>query len=297
VQTLRAAGSRDGSFPGGDGLIAFSYESPVPGANLTQNDIFVIAADGSGRTQLTRTPFRHEFAPAWSPDGSRIAFWRSKAPFGHGSIWTMAAEGSDPVRLTSGIDGRDPAWSPDVRRIVFTLFDGRGGPDLATIRAADGSGLRRLTRWHSREFEPALSPDGTTIAFTRGFALGDVGNIWTIDLATRHAARITSSPGYDHQVAWSPDGATLIFERVTSFTTAKLVIAAPDGSGLAVLTRGAFDADPAFAPSGSRIVFASDRGGSFFPDLWTTTPAGADLEPLLDLAGASMLPDQQPVAP
>jgi Tol biopolymer transport system component len=60
------------SFPGGDGLIAFSYESPVPGVNLTQNDIFVIAAEGAGRTQLTRTPFRHEFAPAWSPDGSRI---------------------------------------------------------------------------------------------------------------------------------------------------------------------------------------------------------------------------------
>jgi hypothetical protein len=39
-----------------------------------------------------------------------------------------------------------------------------------------------------------------------------------------------------------------------------------------------------------------DRG-SLFPDLWTMTPAGADLEPLLDLAGASTLPDQQPVAP
>ncbi|HSL11888.1 MAG TPA: hypothetical protein VLA82_11300 [Actinomycetota bacterium] len=286
--------SADAAFPGDDGLIAFAYETSVPGENLTQNDIYVIAADGSGRTQLTRTPFRHEFAPAWSPDGARIAFWRTKAPFGSGSIWTMAADGSDPVRLTSAVDARDPAWSPNGRRIVFTLFDGAGAPDIATMRAVDGGGRRRLTRWKSHDFEPAWSPDGTTIAFTRGFELGDVGDVWTIDLATDHATRLTSSPGYDHQVSWSPDGSLIAFERVTGAVTAKIMSIAADGTPLRQLTSGHFDADPAYAPTGDTIVFASDRQGSFFPDLWVMRSDGVDAVRVVDLPGASTGPDQQP---
>ena len=87
-----------------------------------------------------------------------------------------------------------------------------------------------------------------------------------------------------------------MFERVTGFVTAKIMTIAVDGTGLRELTSGHFDADPAYAPSGATIVFASDRRRSFFPDLWSMGADGSDPGRLLDLPGASTGPDQQPVA-
>jgi TolB protein len=281
--------------PGGDGRIVYSYEAPEPKERLTQTDLFSMTPEGTDLRRLTGTPLRMEFAPAWSPDGSTIAFQRTKAPFGHGSIWTMAPDGSGQRRLTEiGIDARDPAWSPDGRRLVFTLFSGKG-PDLATMRA-DGSGLRRLTTWPSNEFEPAWSPDGATIAFTRGFDTGDVGDLWTLDVATGHSRQITSSAGYDHQAGWSPDGTLIAFQR-TFWNIAKIATVAPDGSGYTALTRGHWDAEPAFAPSGGAIVFTSDRGEVFLPDLWLMDPDGTDLHRLRDRPYASSQADWQPLVP
>ena len=85
------------------------------------------------------------------------------------------------------------------------------------------------------------------------------------------------------------------FERVTSFTSAKLMRIAADGTTTHTLTWGHFDADPAFAPSGALIVFASDRRRSFFPDLWLMGADGSSPHRLLDLPGASTTPDWQPV--
>jgi TolB protein len=281
--------------PGGDGLIVFAYESPVPALHLTQNDVWVMSSDGSGLTQLTDTPRRQEFGPVWSPDGTRIAYWRTHAPFGPGSIWVMDPDGSHRHRLTDGIDARDPAWSPDGRRIAFTWTNPwkRGG--IWTMRSTDGGGMRRVT--HRQDFEPSWSPDGSTIAFTRSFVKGSAGNLWVVNVATRKGHEVTHVDGYDHQVSWSPDGSWLVFERAF-FVTAKVAVVRPDGTGYDPLGSGFFDADPVFAPSGTAIVFVSDRpGGSFLPDLWLMDPDGAGKHAILDLPYASTQPDWQTVAP
>src|SRR5947207_12270031 len=139
--------------------------------------------DGSGLLRLTATPNRNEFGPAWNATGTRIAFWRTQAPFGPGSIWVMGPGGGHQQQLTHGFDARDPAWNPAGTRIVFTRAEG-GNFNLWTMRASDGGDLRRLTSGPALDFEPAWSPTGTRIAFTRGFEQGDVGDIYTKNIST-----------------------------------------------------------------------------------------------------------------
>jgi hypothetical protein len=141
----------------------------------------VVGADGSGLTTLFDVPGSYDSAPAWSPDGTRIAF-ESNAdvaganPEGDMEIWTMAADGSDATQLThNALHDEGPAWSPDGGRLIaYTsgVDDEHGDTHVMT---ATGEHLRRLT------FFPGLdeSPDWQAIpAPTTTLRCGD---------AARHA--------------------------------------------------------------------------------------------------------------
>jgi Tol biopolymer transport system component len=281
------------AFPGGNGLIVYQYEAPVPGEQLSQNDLFVVEPDGTGRQRLTDTPHKHEFGPAWNPAGARIVFWRARAPFGPGSVWRMDADGSHVRRLTpAGLDARDPAWSPGGDRVVYDAEQ-----DLFTIRASDGGGRVRVTDTPNvGEFEPAWSPAGGRIVYTRSTAQGDVGDLFVTDLATGHVTHLTASPDYDHQAAWSPDGSQVVFERDFDDHFSIFVVNA-DGSDLHRVSAGPhFDTGPAFSPDGTKIVFGSDRGGSFFDDLWLMKADGSNKRRIRHDEFSSAFPDWQPLA-
>ncbi|MBU0494974.1 MAG: hypothetical protein KKA73_17510 [Chloroflexi bacterium] len=105
--------------------------------------------------------------PTWAPDGQQIAFVSTRA--GHGAIYVMNADGTDPRRLTQGdAEESTPAWSPDGQRIAFCVVQD-GHWELALIDADGaelGSGnLQRLTNTSADEYDPTWSPDGTWIAF------------------------------------------------------------------------------------------------------------------------------------
>ncbi len=248
---------------------------------------------GGDLQRLTATRDQHELGPAWNAAGSRIAFWRTPAPFGPGSIWTMTANGTDERRLTVGIDARDPAWSPAGTRIAFTLASGEGF-DVWTMRASDGADLQQVTSGPALDFEPAWSPDGTRLAFTRGSQEGDVGDVYVIDLATGAVTQVTSSPEYDHQVAWSPDGTRLVFER-DSGPSFSIYTVNVDGTGLTRVTDGPyFDTGPAFSPDGRFIAFGSNRGGTFLDDLWIVNADGTELRRVRELRFSESFSDWRP---
>ena len=95
-------------------------------------------------TRLTRNSAKDE-SPAWSPDGTQIAFYSDRD--GNGEIYVMAADGSQPTRLTrnDALDG-SPAWSPDGTQIAFdSTRDGTWNWNIY-VMAADGSQPTRLTR-------------------------------------------------------------------------------------------------------------------------------------------------------
>jgi hypothetical protein len=109
-------------------------------------------ADGTNLTVIA-----HDAAsPAWSPNGSRIAFVR----FSTGALSTMSPDGSGQSALPGPILGRRPDWSPNGQKLAFSTSG-----DIYTVNL-DGTGLTRLTTDPGDDFGAAWSPTGTKIAFT-----------------------------------------------------------------------------------------------------------------------------------
>jgi Tol biopolymer transport system component len=284
-----AAPAAMAAFPGTNGRLAYQHTTE---SGVEQSDIFTVHLNGIGRLQLTDTPHKNEFGPQWNARGDEITFWRTRAPFGPGSVWTMDGDGSHQRRLTTKVDARDPAWSPSGDRIVFNAEG-----NLVTMRSSDGGGRRRLTSLGS-DFEPAWSPNGNLIVFTRASPQGDVGDLWLIDVRTRKITQLTSSPDYDHQAGWSPDGTRIVFERdfddVNGFSIFTIDV---DGTHLRRLTAKHpffFDTGPAFSPSGTKIAFGRDRP-RFFADLFVMRADGSHEHRILHDQLASSFPDWQPL--
>ena len=152
----------------GRGTIAFTkvtlttvaYEE---GPAVPPFDVYVVRSDGTGLKRLAA----NAQGPAWSPDGSKIAYTSLSA---RGGVWVMNADGSGKRRVTPAPGGAEwVAWSPDGRQILFssTAFGGAaalGGADTLAVVDSDGSGLESVFADTSRGsgVRAALSPGRRT---------------------------------------------------------------------------------------------------------------------------------------
>jgi Tol biopolymer transport system component len=132
-----------------DGRLAFAYGG----------DIYAMNADGTALTGLTNDAAYSDVAPAWSPDGTKIAFVRFSATATE--VWTMNADGSGAVQLTHdqvlvGVLGGRPAWSPDGSKLAYAST--RDGNWDIYVMNADGTGVTRLTDNPASDMWPAWSP-------------------------------------------------------------------------------------------------------------------------------------------
>lgn len=169
--------------------------------------IHAMNKDGSNRQRLTHAKNKWDSAPAWSPDGKKIAFGRAYPDAGsvwNHEIWTMNADGSDQLQLTS-LDGGAPSFTPD-GRIVF-----HSTPNTSEIFIADqdGSNKKQLTNNESEDWHPEVSPDGKEIVFMSDRD----GNheIYVMNIDGSDPKRLTYNEVRDSTPTWSPDGTQILF--------------------------------------------------------------------------------------
>ncbi|HET7551721.1 MAG TPA: DPP IV N-terminal domain-containing protein [Gemmatimonadaceae bacterium] len=241
-------------------------------------NIYTILDDGTGLKQLT-TDADPDFSllPAWSPDGSKIAFSSTRERSSTGlDIWVMDADGSNQTRLTdaAGQNGR-AAWSPDGSKIAYaSIVDVDVGGQTTQVGEiwvmnADGSGATALTSDGAFANSPSWSPDGSKIVFQSNRDGTD--QIYVMNADGSGITRLTNGDWGDQQPAWSPDGTKIAFQStrdaadpnavdVTDFEI--YVMNADGGSPTRLTNNDVFDGNVAWSANGSKLVFDTRRDGN-----------------------------------
>jgi Tol biopolymer transport system component len=233
-------------------------------------------ADGTNQTNLTNTPDTNEGQPAWSSDGTRIAFTSDGDEVGGFSdIWVMNADGSNQTNLTPTVPDADnfheyqPSWAPSSTQIVFVkevpgqVFSEQ--PDIFVMDTdPTTTDATNLTNTDASEIDPAWSPDGTKIAFAgvrnQGF------EIVTMDPTGQNETILTgdSFDGDDRAPDWSPDSTKVVFMKQSQVGGCcepwEIWGVNRDGSGDTNLTNHpSDDMGPSWSPDGSEITFTTNR--------------------------------------
>jgi TolB protein len=213
-------------------------------------------ADADGQNPQTALASREPIiSPAWSPDGTRLAyvsFENKKAVVYQHSL----ATGQRQVVANFRGSNSAPAWSPDGRQLAVVLSR-EGGSQLFLINA-DGTNVRRLTQSQAIDTEPFFAPDGNTIYFTSD--RGGSPQIYRMPASGGEPQRITFEGSYNISPRVSSDGRTLAYvaRNGTRFQLASMDL---ESRQVQVLTDTQRDESPSFAPNGKMIIYATELGG------------------------------------
>ena len=204
--------------------------------NTYHTEIWLADATSGETRQLTSHAKKSSSAPAWSPDGTRLAFATDRDD--KRQIYVIDPRGGEAKKVTSIEEGVGSfAWSPDGKAFAFTSTDPRTDADKDREKTYG-------------EFD----------VFGEGYRMT---HLWVYDIATQKARRLTSGAFTVGQFTWSPDGKEIAFDhRInganTSGDTADIsIVSVADGKVRDVVTQPGADAGPVWSPDGKTLAFGS----------------------------------------
>lgn len=270
-------GPARGAFPGSNGAIA--YRCDFSDASGVRTEICVGNVDGTGQRQLTSGPTFGSDHPAWSPDGSKIAFEkRQSSECCKTDLYVMNANGNALTQVTNtpGVSESGPAWSPDGTKLVYSRDDGQQVQlailTLATLASqvvpgtVDGS-------------SPSWSV-GNKIAFS-SHADDDenceagpcvpTAEIFIVPASGGSPVNITQhNEAHDLFPNWAPDGTRVVIERRPHPNEPLGRVLVIDAGGDNDFAPWGDGNDPGFSPNGQAVTF--DKGGL----IYTVGPPSVD---------------------
>ena len=215
--------------PEGD-RVAFSWDGP----KQDNNDIYVKLIGADEPVRLTKDPAA-DWYPAWSPDGRWIAFLR-ELPDGKGGVFLIPAVGGAERKLTevSGHLGgygvqRRISWHPSGQWLVIPDKSSAQEPLALSLVSVETGEKRKLTsppKGLLGDVDPAVSPDGRAVAFTR--VISENGSdLYLLELSESLRAmgepkRITFWQRCTIEPAWWPDGKSILFASGASVSNKAL---------------------------------------------------------------------------
>jgi TolB protein len=232
--------------------IAVANELLITSIRTGNTEVFAVDLTFGDMRNLTRNPSSEDRYPIWSPDGSKIVFTSNRDELQTWNLYVMDADGHNVCRLTN-IDERGicyfPSWTQDL--IYFGYASGDGRQAVIACVQPDGSGFRVIGPGR----DPAISPDGQTIAFTQRIGCGYCLFAMNADGTAIH--RLTKQENEIGAVtpAWSPDGRKLLYSDQVG-KKLELFTCYSDGSDQKQLTDlDQFAASAAWSPDMRYITF------------------------------------------
>jgi len=217
-------------------------------------ELKIADADGSNdqAALASREPI---ISPAWSPDGTKLAYvsFEAKKPVVY--VHDLAS-GRRHVAANFKGSNSAPAWSPDGKQLAVVLT--KDGSSQLYVVNADGSGVTRIASSSGIDTEPRWSADGQYIYFTSD--RGGSPQIYRVVASGGSAERISFEGSYNVTPRPSPDGKSLAFitRNGGRFQLALMDLATKQ---VQILTDSTKDESPSFAPNGRMILYATEIGG------------------------------------
>ncbi|MGH8530876.1 MAG: Tol-Pal system beta propeller repeat protein TolB [Nevskiales bacterium] len=218
-------------------------------------ELVIADYDGYNPRSIATSP-ESIMSPAWSPDGTKIAYVTFDIDAGKSllQIQDLASGGTELISDRAGINGA-PAWSPNGRHLAMTLST-RGNPDVYVYDVRSRK-LNAITQSPAIDTEPAWSPDGNYLVYTSD--RGGRAQIYRAPAQGGKEERLTFEGKSNTRAVYSPDGENIAM--VHQAGGYKVAVMDLKTRSLRIITAGPLDESPSFAPNGRALIYAHSAGG------------------------------------